>query len=136
MRGPTSDSAAIGLVQPLLAMARLQERVKAATLPSRSCVSVPGTELLQRRIGSCRLEDCTFDSFELLYSGAVDKIKSHKSNLNLSELKSFMPSFLLHLTFSVGKLLNAAKVRCLSRRKKGDKCGQPRAGRRSSCMCY
>lgn len=25
------------------------------------------------------------DSFELLYSGAVNKIKSHKSNLNLSK---------------------------------------------------
>ncbi|XP_029019755.1 GRAM domain-containing protein 4 isoform X6 [Betta splendens] len=31
------------------------------------------------------LEDCTFDSFELLYNGAFDHFKSHKSNLNLKE---------------------------------------------------
>ncbi|XP_063761466.1 GRAM domain-containing protein 4 isoform X5 [Eleginops maclovinus] len=62
-------------------MAQFQER-KAATLPSRSCTSVPGTGRMQRRMG---LDDFTFDSFELLYSGAVDKIKSHKSNLNLKE---------------------------------------------------
>ncbi len=40
-------------------------------------------------MGLCKMEDCTFDSFELLYSGAVDKIKSHKSNLNLSKLVNF-----------------------------------------------
>ncbi|KAI4802969.1 hypothetical protein KUCAC02_006534 [Chaenocephalus aceratus] len=62
-------------------MAQFQER-KVATLPSRSCPSVPGTGRLQRRM--C-LDDFTFDSFELLYSGAVEKIKSHKSNLNLSK---------------------------------------------------
>ncbi|XP_038594501.1 GRAM domain-containing protein 4 isoform X3 [Micropterus salmoides] len=66
-------------------MAQFQERPKAATLPSRSCTSVPGTGQLQRRMGLCKMEDFTFDSFELLYSGAVDKIKSHKSNLNLKE---------------------------------------------------
>lgn len=70
-------------------MARFQERTKAATLPSRSCRSVPGTGQLQRRMGLFKLEDCTFDSFELLYSGAIDKIKSQKSNLNLSKFKSF-----------------------------------------------
>lgn len=70
-------------------MAQFQERTKAATLPSRSCASVPGTGQLQRRIGLCRMEDFTCDSFELLYSGAVDKIKSHKSNLNLSKFVSF-----------------------------------------------
>ncbi|XP_068163215.1 GRAM domain-containing protein 4 isoform X3 [Antennarius striatus] len=36
-------------------------------------------------MGFCKMEDCTFDSFEVLYSGAVDKIKRHKSNLNLKE---------------------------------------------------
>ncbi|XP_008304733.1 GRAM domain-containing protein 4 isoform X1 [Stegastes partitus] len=36
-------------------------------------------------MGVCRMEDYTFDSFELLFSGAVDKVKSHKSNLNLKE---------------------------------------------------
>ncbi|CAI5635741.1 unnamed protein product [Oreochromis niloticus] len=66
-------------------MAGLQDRPKAATLPSRSCSSVPGTGRLQRRMALCRMEDCTFDSFELLYSGAVDNFKSHKSNLNLKE---------------------------------------------------
>ncbi|XP_034719201.1 GRAM domain-containing protein 4 isoform X5 [Etheostoma cragini] len=66
-------------------MAQFEERTKAATLPSRSCASVPGTGRLQRRMGLCRMEDCTCDIFELLYSGAVDKIKSHKSNLNLKE---------------------------------------------------
>lgn len=40
-------------------------------------------------MGFCKLEDYTFDSFELLYNGAVDKIKSHKSNLNLSKFISF-----------------------------------------------
>ncbi|KAI3366863.1 hypothetical protein L3Q82_009510, partial [Scortum barcoo] len=71
-------------LQPVT-VARFQERTKAATLPSRSCASVPGTGRLQRRMGLCRTEDCTFDSFELLYSGAVDKIKTHKSNLNFKE---------------------------------------------------
>ncbi|KAG8005709.1 GRAM domain-containing protein 4, partial [Nibea albiflora] len=68
-----------------VAVAGFQERTKAATLPPRTCSSVPGTGRLQRRMGMCKLEDCTFDSFELLYNGAVDKIKSHKSNLNLKE---------------------------------------------------
>lgn len=36
----------------------------------------------------CKMEEYTIDSFELLYSGAVDKIKSHKSNLNLSKLNT------------------------------------------------
>lgn len=72
-----------------VAVARFQERTKAATLPSRLSPSVPGTDRLQRRMGFCRLEDCTFDSFELLYSGAVDKIKSQKSNLNLSKCAGF-----------------------------------------------
>lgn len=36
-------------------------------------------------MGVCKMEEYTIDSFELLYSGAVDKIKSHKSNLNLSK---------------------------------------------------
>lgn len=67
------------------AVARFQDKPKAATLPSRSCASVPGSGPLQRRMGMCKLEDCTFDSFELLYSGAVDKVKSHKSNFNLSK---------------------------------------------------
>ncbi|KAG7215954.1 hypothetical protein INR49_031550 [Caranx melampygus] len=65
-------------------MARFQDRPKAATLPTRSCTSVPGTGRLQRRMALC-MEDYTFDSFGLLYNGAIDKIKSHKSNLNLKE---------------------------------------------------
>ncbi|CAK6949790.1 GRAM domain-containing protein 4 [Scomber scombrus] len=36
-------------------------------------------------MGVCKVEDFSFDSFELFYNGAVDKIKSHKSNLNLKE---------------------------------------------------
>lgn len=70
-------------------MAQFQERIKAATLPSRSCGSLPGTGRLQRRMAVCKLEDCTFDSFELLYNGTVDKLKSHKSNLNLSKFGQY-----------------------------------------------
>ncbi|XP_040029655.1 GRAM domain-containing protein 4 isoform X9 [Gasterosteus aculeatus] len=66
-------------------MAGFQEGAKAATLPSRCSTSVPGTGRQQRRMALCKLEDFTFDGFELLYSGAVDKMKSHKSNLNLKE---------------------------------------------------
>lgn len=36
-------------------------------------------------MGFLKMEEYTIDSFELLYSGALDKIKSHKSNLNLSK---------------------------------------------------
>ncbi|XP_062239177.1 GRAM domain-containing protein 4 isoform X3 [Platichthys flesus] len=57
----------------------------AATLPTQSYSSFPGTDRLQRRMDLCKMEDLTVDSFEFLYSGAVDKIKSHKSNLNLKE---------------------------------------------------
>ncbi|KAM8908912.1 GRAM domain-containing protein 4 isoform 5-T5 [Spinachia spinachia] len=66
-------------------MAGFQEGARAATLPSRSSTSVPGTSRLQRRMALCKMEDFTVDSFELLYSGAVDKMKSNKSNLNLKE---------------------------------------------------
>ncbi|XP_069020851.1 GRAM domain-containing protein 4 isoform X4 [Embiotoca jacksoni] len=73
-----------GRKQPA-AVARFQETTKAATLPSRSCGNVPGTGRMERRMAMCKMEDCTFDSFEMLYSGTVNKIKSHKSNLNLKE---------------------------------------------------
>lgn len=39
-------------------------------------------------MGFCKMEEYTIDSFELLYSGAVDKLKSHKSNLNLSKFNN------------------------------------------------
>lgn len=68
------------------AVARCQERTKAATLPSHTFA--PGSERLRRRMGFCKMEEYTIDSFELLYSGAVDKIKSHKSNLNLSKFNN------------------------------------------------
>lgn len=64
-------------------MAQYQERTKAAALPSHAFAL--GSERLRRRMGFCKMEEYTIDSFELLYSGAVDKIKSHKSNLNLSK---------------------------------------------------
>lgn len=70
-------------------MAGFQEGAKAATLPSHCSTSVPGTGRQQRRMALCKLEDFTFDGFELLYSGAVDKMKSHKSNLNLSKSVRF-----------------------------------------------
>lgn len=76
------------------AVARYQEKTKAATLPSRSCASVPGTGQLQRRMGLCKMEDCTLDSFELLYSGTFDKLRSHKSNLHLSK---FQPKYQLYV---------------------------------------
>lgn len=65
------------------AVAQIQEGTKAATLPSSTFA--PGSERLRRRMGFCKMEEFTIDSFDLLYSGAVDKIKSHKSNLNLSK---------------------------------------------------
>lgn len=40
-------------------------------------------------MGASKMEDWNFDSFELLYSGAADKIKSLKSNLNLSKFVDF-----------------------------------------------
>ncbi|XP_055087956.1 GRAM domain-containing protein 4 isoform X2 [Periophthalmus magnuspinnatus] len=60
-------------------MALFEDMPKAATLPSR------GTGRPQRRAGLPKMEDFTFDSFEMLYSGTVDKIKSHKMNLNIKE---------------------------------------------------
>lgn len=68
------------------AVAQYQERTKAAPLPSYTFV--PGSERLRRRMGFCKMEECTIDSIEMLYSGAVDKIKSHKSNLNLSKFNN------------------------------------------------
>lgn len=72
-------------------MARHQERTKAATLPSHGFA--PGSDRLRRRMGFCKMEEYTIDSFELLYSGAIDKIKSHKSNLNLSKCNKTVDMF-------------------------------------------
>lgn len=66
-------------------MAQYRERTKAAALPSRTFA--PGSDRPRSRMGFGKME-YTIDSFELLYSGAVDKIKSHKSNLNLSEFNN------------------------------------------------
>lgn len=66
-------------------MAQYRESSTAAALASHTFA--PGSERLRRRMGVCKMEEYTIDSFELLYSGAVDKLKTHKSNLNLSKWK-------------------------------------------------
>lgn len=77
-------------------MAQILERTKSATLPSRSCMNSPKKDPLLRRVGSCKMGD--FDNFELLYSGAVNKIKSHKSNLNLSKSVEINFTFICFFT--------------------------------------
>lgn len=85
------------------ALAQIQEGTQAAALPSSTFA--PGSERLRRRMGFLKMEEYTIDSFELLYSGAVDKIKSHKSNLNLSKFNVSVNLLLWrHYLLNVGRI--------------------------------
>lgn len=57
-------------------------------------------------MGFCKMEEYTIDSFELLYSGAVDKIKSHKSNLNLSKFNNTFNMQFNLITCPAGHIVN------------------------------
>lgn len=72
-----------------------QQGSRSATLQPHRSLSIPRSGRLCRRMGVSTMEDSDFDSFELLYSGCADRIKSHKSNLNLSKLVTLQPQYAL-----------------------------------------